>query len=349
MGELNKDILRWVLLIGAAPIWWPFIRILWRDFNAALRDEGGLFGRAPVGRELERIQREQAAAPPTLTHEPWVRREDRRVPRMRTPARRAGPAQASRVEKGRIGARRAARAFAGLSAPPGGGAVGRNLMRFHWASAPLVLLACACHTGRDTRSSVDPRSTAPTIRLELGFDRSQLAAPLTGVRGLSGQWAVVEDEGAPSKRNVLEAVGPDEKEPFNLALLDDVRAAEVDLSVKLKAVGGEDDQGGGLVWRAKDAKNYYLARWNPLERNVRLYEVIDGERRQLATETVRVEPGWHELRITAKGEQMRCYLDGRAYLAAKDASFLEPGKVGLWTKGDAHTRFDDLKIQSGKR
>ncbi len=167
------------------------------------------------------------------------------------------------------------------------------------------------------------------------------------MRALSGAWSVVEDDTAPSAKNTLEAVGPDAKEPYVLALLDDVRAAEVDLTVKLRAVSGEEDQGGGLVWRAKDARNYYLAAWSPSTRTLRLFEVIDGERRQLATETVRAAPGWHELRITAKGEQMRCYLDGRAYLAAKDASFLEPGKVGLWTKSDARTRFDDLEIKSG--
>lgn len=99
MGELNKDILRWVLLIGAMPIWWPFLRTLWRDFNAALRDEGGLFGRAPTGREVERIRREQASVPPTLTNEPWVQREDRRAPRMRTPARRVSGDAAARAEK----------------------------------------------------------------------------------------------------------------------------------------------------------------------------------------------------------------------------------------------------------
>ncbi|MBI5362906.1 MAG: hypothetical protein HZA53_06980 [Planctomycetes bacterium] len=81
MGDLNKDILRWVLLIGTAPVWWPFLRTLWRDFNDALREEGGLFGRRPSARELERIQRERAASTPTLTHEPWAHREAARAGR----------------------------------------------------------------------------------------------------------------------------------------------------------------------------------------------------------------------------------------------------------------------------
>jgi hypothetical protein len=89
--EFNKDILRWVLLLGAAPIWIPFLRILWRDFNEALREEGGLFGRAPTPRELEQIRREKLTQPDTLVSEPWVRAGEKRVSRMRSPDSRGGP------------------------------------------------------------------------------------------------------------------------------------------------------------------------------------------------------------------------------------------------------------------
>lgn len=82
MSELNKDILRWVILIGAAPIWWPFLRTLWRDFNDALRAEGGLFGRQPSARELERLETERAERTETLSSEPFVRPGERRTPRM---------------------------------------------------------------------------------------------------------------------------------------------------------------------------------------------------------------------------------------------------------------------------
>lgn len=92
MSELNKEILRWVLLIGAAPIWWPFLRTLWRDFNDALRTEGGLFGRKPGPRELERLEAERAERTETLISEPYVRPGERRTTRMRTP--RAGAQRA---------------------------------------------------------------------------------------------------------------------------------------------------------------------------------------------------------------------------------------------------------------
>jgi hypothetical protein len=89
MSDFDKDILRWVLLIGAAPIWWPFLRTLWSDFNAALREEGGLFGRAPTPRELDRIRGEASERVETLTSEPYVRAGERRRTRLGAPATRA--------------------------------------------------------------------------------------------------------------------------------------------------------------------------------------------------------------------------------------------------------------------
>ena len=90
--ELNKEVLRYVLLIGAMPIWLPFLRTLWRDFNQALREEGGLFGGQPTSRELERIRKEREREPDTLVSEPWVRPGERRSTRMRAPdPRRASP------------------------------------------------------------------------------------------------------------------------------------------------------------------------------------------------------------------------------------------------------------------
>lgn len=82
MSELNRDILRWILILGSAPVWWPFLRTLWRDFNAALEEDGGLFGRPPSGRDLERIRRARAAAPSTMLSERFVKPGDRRRTRL---------------------------------------------------------------------------------------------------------------------------------------------------------------------------------------------------------------------------------------------------------------------------
>src|SRR5436853_5146469 len=93
--DINKDILRWVLLIGAAPIWLPFMKLLWKDFNRALADEGGIFGRPPTATEAEEIRREKLSDPEILVSEPWARPGERRPPRMRSPGGAGGASRAS--------------------------------------------------------------------------------------------------------------------------------------------------------------------------------------------------------------------------------------------------------------
>ena len=88
--EINKELLRWVLMIGAAPVWLPFLLTLWKDFNEALREDGGLIGEPPSPRELEAIRRERALKPDVLVNEPIVRPGDRRRPRMGGTPGRAG-------------------------------------------------------------------------------------------------------------------------------------------------------------------------------------------------------------------------------------------------------------------
>jgi len=156
-----------------------------------------------------------------------------------------------------------------------------------------------------------------------------------------GTWTVVDsDQG--------KALAQSAKNPnsvFNITLATDTNAKDVDLSVRMKAVAGEIDQGGGLVWRAKDKGNYYLARYNPLEDNYRLYKVVDGKRSLIQNADITHSGGWHTLRITMSGDQMTCYYDGKKYLEAKDNTFPEPGKIGIWSKADAQSQFDDLSLQ----
>ena len=106
---------------------------------------------------------------------------------------------------------------------------------------------------------------------------------------------------------------------------------------------GKEDQGGGIVWRYQDAKNYYVARMNPLEENYRIYKVVAGKRTQMGTkEDLKIPAGqWHVLKIKQVGEQIECSLDGEKYLRVKDDTFTKAGKIGLWTKADAQTSFDD--------
>lgn len=132
---------------------------------------------------------------------------------------------------------------------------------------------------------------------------------------------------------------------FNLCVRQDAKYANVDLTVRVKAVSGQRDQGGGLVWRYQDANNYYLTRWNPLENNIRVYHVVQGTRTQLATADVSAAAAeWHAIRVVHRGQRIQCYLDGKLLLDAHSDTLAAPGAVGLWTKADAVTWFDDLSI-----
>lgn len=177
------------------------------------------------------------------------------------------------------------------------------------------------------------------------FDADKPDAIAKGFANEVGEWKVVADSTAPSKKHALAQLAKSSKPTFNLTLIGDTSYKDVDVSVKMKAIAGEVDQGGGVVWRAKDAKNYYIARYNPLEENLRVYKVENGKRsKEFDTATVERKEGWHTLRVTMVGDRITCYYDSQKHLEVKDSTFSEAGKIGLWTKADAQTHFDDLTI-----
>lgn len=168
--------------------------------------------------------------------------------------------------------------------------------------------------------------------------------------GEGSVWKVQDDDSAPAGKHVLVQTSP--KGPtrmYNLCICEESDLVDVDLSVQLKALSGEVDQGGGVLWRCQDADNYYIARHNPLEKNFRVYKVIGGKRTQLATADVDEAAGkWHRLRIVHRGTQIQCYLNDKLHLEAKDDALKQSGKVGLWTKADAVTAFDDFVVKSAE-
>jgi len=114
----------------------------------------------------------------------------------------------------------------------------------------------------------------------------------------------------------------------------------------MNSVAGREDQGGGVVWRYRDLKNYYVARYNPLESNYRAYKVVDGRRILLDSADLKAPAAaWHEIRVTMFGNLIQCLFDGKKYLEAKDDTIAESGRLGLWTKADAQTRFDAFRIE----
>jgi hypothetical protein len=180
---------------------------------------------------------------------------------------------------------------------------------------------------------------------DLGKVPAGWKAEQTG-KGEGSVWKVVADETAPSKSGY--ALAQTAKSPggvFNICVAEDTRYKDVELSVSFKAVAGESDQGGGFVWRYKDHDNYYVCRMNPLEDNYRVYKVVDGKRTQVgAKEGVKVKAGeWHKLKVEVKGNKMQGYLDGEKLWEITDDTYKDAGKVGLWSKADAQTHFDEFK------
>jgi hypothetical protein len=176
---------------------------------------------------------------------------------------------------------------------------------------------------------------------------------LTG-SGRPGAWTIRTDEASAERRNVLAQMDADSTSyRFPLAVWNDVSAADVDLSVRFRPVSGRVDQAAGLVWRYRDADNYYIVRANALEGNVVLYKVEKGKRTDLPLKGTGRTYGkkvavpkntWSQLGVTVRGSLHTVSLNGQGLYEVEDTTFTTPGKVGLWTKADSVTYFDDFTI-----
>jgi hypothetical protein len=158
------------------------------------------------------------------------------------------------------------------------------------------------------------------------------------------KWAVVADDTAPSKPNVLKQSG---EATYPVALKDDTNLKDGFVEVKFKPVSGKEDQAGGVIWRAKDADNYYIARANALEDNVTIYHTLKGKRVSFKNVNTPVKSGeWHTLRVAFTGNKSTVTFDGKQVIEATDESLAGAGKVGVWTKADSVTLFDDFSYGS---
>jgi hypothetical protein len=231
------------------------------------------------------------------------------------------------------------------------------------ARAASLLLLAALSSCASENGSARAAAAAITGSARFGFDADPagrvprgwtVAATRSGVGGPGAAlatWAVVSDASAPSPGQALALTDAShgQQDTFNLCWTRDVVFRDGRLSVAVKAVAGEVDQGGGLVWRLRDPDNYYICRFNPLERNVRVYRVTGGVRQQLDTAVVDAAPGaWHVLEVLVDGPRITCILDGTTRLQAEDHALPDAGGVGLWTKADAVTSFDDLQVDDAR-
>lgn len=164
-------------------------------------------------------------------------------------------------------------------------------------------------------------------------------------RGGDGEWTVVEDPTAATGRAIEQSSTDRTDYRFPLAMPDSFSADNLNVELRFKAVAGQIDQAGGIAVRLEDADNYYVARANALEDNVRFYRVVNGRREQLAGADLPVTANeWHVLALRAEGERFTVSYDGKTLFSVTDKTFTEAGGVALWTKADSVTRFDQVKI-----
>jgi hypothetical protein len=193
----------------------------------------------------------------------------------------------------------------------------------------------------------------------ISFESSQIgAAPEGWTATLTGsgdpKWTVESDETAPSKSKVLKQSG---RATFPLLLKNDSNIKDGFIEVKFKAVAGSQDRAAGIVWRARDGNNYYVLRANALEDNVVLYKTVDGVRSALdivgrkggygVEERVPANT-WHSLRVDFKAAHFSASLNGKQLFEVEDSTFTDAGKVGLWTKADSVTLFDEVTFGETK-
>jgi len=158
------------------------------------------------------------------------------------------------------------------------------------------------------------------------------------------KWTIEKDDTAPSKPNVLKQSG---EATYPVCLKNDTSLKDGFVEVKFKPISGKEDQAGGVIWRSIDADNYYIARANALEDNVCIYHTIKGKRTEKKRVQIKVTSNeWHTLRVDFSGNHFTVTFDGKKALEWDDDTFKEAGKIGVWTKADSVTLFDDFTYGS---
>ena len=201
------------------------------------------------------------------------------------------------------------------------------------------LNAMAAHAGGEPTSWTFDTDVIDSPPLGFAFGRTGTGAP--------GRWVVRAASGAPSAGNVLAQVDADSTDyRFPVAVADAPSATDGSLSVRCRMISGKVDQACGLVFRYQDENNYYIARANALEDNVTLYFVKDGRRKKLTGWNGKVTANaWHTLALNVRGNKLQVEWDGVKVIDTTDDTFADAGKVGVWTKADSVTEFDDLRLE----
>jgi hypothetical protein len=208
---------------------------------------------------------------------------------------------------------------------------------------PIVFLAAVVSL------STVATSADPSMR---DFEADPVGSPPPGFEfartggGAEGKWVVRVEKGGTSNHVLVQESADSTDYRFPVAVLKEGAYKDVTLSVRARPLSGEVDQGFGLVWRYKDANNYYITRCNADEDNCTIYHTVGGKRRAFLNQSVKVAKNtWHTLNLEATGDHFVVTYDGNKVLDAKDTTFKDAGKVGLWTKADSVIEFDDFTVE----
>jgi len=213
-----------------------------------------------------------------------------------------------------------------------------NLSYFILAVA-LILLACKSDTAKRTKE--EGHAVANGRDTTITFKTTEAGKLPAGWSSETSTWSVV-NEGENAVLQMNKNGGKD----FNVSVLKSHRYDNIEIEARIKAISGEEDQGGGLVWRYMDSQNYYIVRANPLEHNIRLYKVVNGNRKQMKSKDIKMQTNkWFTIKVKTVNENIECFLDGEKMLTDSDETFPGAGLVGFWSKADAVSIFDDLKIR----
>ena len=192
---------------------------------------------------------------------------------------------------------------------------------------------------------------------KVSFDDMKTGAPPPGWTATqtgsgTAKWTIEKDQSAPSKPNVLKQSG---QATFPVCFKNDTNIKDGFVEVKFKPVSGKEDQAGGVIWRVQDANNFFVFRANANENNAVLYKTVNGKRTPVdivgrkggygVKETV-ASGQWHTLRVEFAGNHFKAYYDGNHLFDVEDNTFTDAGKVGVWTKADSVTLFDDFTYAS---
>jgi hypothetical protein len=207
----------------------------------------------------------------------------------------------------------------------------------------LVMLVSAC----EGTAAVKYQSPPPSAALgSWNFDRDATGGPPAGAEIFSGNWVVRAEADAPSQPNALCQVGDSE---FPAIALGTGVYGDVTVTMRFKPISGKVDQAAGAISRVQDRDNYYIIRANVLEANVNLYKYAGGRRSGIKDGSAKVAQGqWQELRLEISGDRLRGFLNGQLVVEATDSTY-RAGRVGLWTKADSVTCFDDVVVTPGSK